>query len=162
MLLSVGPILGEGRLIGFTGTRGFLGFVSYRRGMLFAGGFTDSAPLTLPDLAPPPLVAVLIDAETVSSGEAVAVAFRGRPRTRSFGSSTAGASTSAGRFRLVDGAEIQLGVAYDVDRNRVVYRHGLKPDVHVDLFGSSGDPQLRAAADWLVAERRCTHPRRGG
>jgi carboxyl-terminal processing protease len=54
MLLSVGPIVGEGRLIGFRGRRGMQYFVSYRRGVLSGGGFTDRAPLAVPDLEPVP------------------------------------------------------------------------------------------------------------
>jgi hypothetical protein len=39
-----------------------------------------------------PKVAVLIDRRTGSSGEAIAIAFRGRPETRFFGDHTEGAS----------------------------------------------------------------------
>jgi C-terminal processing protease CtpA/Prc len=157
MLLSVGPILGEGRLIGFSGRRGFRDLVSYRRGVLSGGGFTDPAPLTVPDLKPSPPVAVLTGGQTTSSGEAVAVAFRGRPHTRSFGFETYGAMTSAGWYPLADGAELAMGVSYDVDRNRIVYKRPLKPDVKVSMVGS-GDPPLRAAERWLLARPECKSP----
>ena len=51
-------------------------------------------------------VAVLTGPRTASSGEAVTIAFRGRPRTRSFGQPTAGLSTSNETFPLPDGAMI--------------------------------------------------------
>jgi C-terminal processing protease CtpA/Prc len=155
MLLSVGPIVGEGRLIGFSGRRGLQQFVSYRRGVLSGDGFTDRAPLVVPDLRPPPPVAVLIGEETASSGEAVAVAFRGRPQTRSFGWPTWGATTAARWNRLADGAELVVGGPYFVDRDGTVYRHGLEPDANVNLLGS-GDPYLRAATAWLRARAACS------
>jgi carboxyl-terminal processing protease len=84
----------------------------------------------------------------------VAVAFRGRPQTRSFGAETFGAMTSAGWYRLTDGATLAIGVAYDVDRDRIVYKQPLEPDVEVSMVGS-GDPPLRAAVRWLLARRAC-------
>jgi hypothetical protein len=157
MLLSVGPIVGEGDLIGFRGRHGFEYFVSYREGGLSGGGSTFPAPVRVPDLRPRPAVAVLTGEQTASSGEVVTVAFRGRPETRSFGSPTSGATTAAQWYRLADGAVLRLGVSYYVDRNRVVYKHGVIPDVDATFFGSPGDPQMRAAAAWLLARPRCTH-----
>jgi carboxyl-terminal processing protease len=159
MLLSVGPIVGQGRLIGFSGKRGLQYFVSYRQGVLSGGGFTNSASLHVPDLTPPPPVAVLTGDQTASSGEVVAVAFRGRAETRSFGWPTSGATTAAQWNRLADGAELVLGVSYYVDRDGIVYKQALKPDVEVTFLGS-GDPQMRAAAAWLLARPGCAHHRR--
>jgi hypothetical protein len=156
MLLSLGPILGEGRLIGFSGRHGFQYFVSYRHGVLSSQGYINRAPLTVPDLRPLPPVAVLTGDQTASSGEVVAVAFRGRPQTRSFGWPTSGATTSAEWNRLVDGAELTFGASYYVDRDGIVYKQAVKPDVEVSLLGS-GDPQMRTAAAWLLARPACTH-----
>ena len=62
-------------------------------------------------------VAVITGPRTASSGEAVAIAFRGRPRTRSFGLPTAGCLSTANQtFRLPDGAMILLTTAVDADR----------------------------------------------
>src|SRR5690606_26009803 len=49
-------------------------------------------------------VVVLHDGETASSGEAVVVAFRGRPQSRTFGQPTAGLSTANRSIELADGA----------------------------------------------------------
>jgi carboxyl-terminal processing protease len=154
MLLSIGPILGEGRLIGFSGKRGLRHFVSYRGGVLSGDGFTYRAPLVVPDLRPLPPVAVLIGEETASSGEAVAVAFHGRAQTRSFGWPTWGATTAAQWNRLADGAELVVGGPYFVARDGTVYRHGVKPDADVNLLGP-GDPYVRAAAGWLLRRPAC-------
>lgn len=58
--------------------------------------YDDYLAADLPDtcsFAKPPKVAVLISQYTASSGEAVAVAFKGRPNTRVFGLETAGLIT---------------------------------------------------------------------
>jgi C-terminal processing protease CtpA/Prc len=61
-------------------------------------------------------VAVITGPRTFSSGEAVTVAFRERPRTRSFGLPTGGLSTTNAGFPLPDGSAIYLTVAVDADR----------------------------------------------
>ena len=52
-----------------------------------------------------------------SSGEAVVVSFRARANTRSFGAATCGQSTANARFRLSDGATLQLTTSLMADRN---------------------------------------------
>jgi C-terminal processing protease CtpA/Prc len=71
-----------------------------------------------PSLAPleKAWVAVITGPRTASSGEAVTIAFKGRPHTRSFGLPTAGLSTANGTFPLSDGAMILLTMAIEVDR----------------------------------------------
>jgi len=60
-------------------------------------------------------VAVLTDAKTASSGEAVAIAFRGRGRTRSLGSPTAGLTSTNTAFDLPEASRITLTTAIDVE-----------------------------------------------
>jgi carboxyl-terminal processing protease len=50
----------------------------------------------------------LIDRRTASGAEAVLIAFRGRPRTRSFGKATAGVSTGNVCHRLADGSLLAI------------------------------------------------------
>lgn len=73
-------------------------------------------------------VAVLTGPRTASSGEAVAIAFRGRPDTRSFGLPTAGLSTANGTFPLPDGSMLLLTAAVDADRTGRKYRDKVDPD----------------------------------
>ncbi len=90
-------------------------------------------------------VAVLIDALVASSGEAVAVSFRSRPDTRSFGAATCGLSTVNSGFRLSDGATLQLTTALMADRNRTTYGVPIAPD---EVVPGDGEVVLRAIA-WL-------------
>ncbi|HJZ76591.1 MAG TPA: S41 family peptidase [Vicinamibacterales bacterium] len=114
------------------------------------------------DIEPPPAlavlesswVAVLTGPRTASSGEAVAIAFRGRPRTRSFGQPTAGLSTANGTFPLPDGAMILLTTAVDADRTGRRYGDKIAPDEPVDAAGTD-DTTLSAALQWLKQSSGC-------
>jgi C-terminal processing protease CtpA/Prc len=82
-------------------------------------------PYTL--ASPEPKVAVLTDGNVASSGEATAIAFKGRPNTRFFGAATCGLSTANEPF-MVDGATLTLTVSTIADRNKVAYGDTLPPD----------------------------------
>lgn len=74
-------------------------------------------------------IAVLQDNGTASSGEAIVIAFKGRKNTKSFGSSTCGASTSNQGFPLSDGSILALTSAIMADRNMNKYGSQIFPDV---------------------------------
>lgn len=153
MLLSIGPIIGDGRLLGLTGRKGFAYWISYHRGAVSGGGPSIQAPVAVPPIAPAPPVAVLTSHDTSSAGEFVTVAFRGRRQTRSFGAATGGYTNAPELYRLADGAELFFGIYSLVDRNGLVYRHAIAPDVTAYLDQS-------AAAGWLLSTHACTHTNR--
>lgn len=155
MLLSLGPILGNGTLVGFTGRGGFTGYATYTDGVIAIGRSRFRAPLLVSAFSPLPPVAVLTGPATLSSGEAVAIAFRGRQGTRSFGASTGGATTSPQTFRLSDGAAITFSTAYDVDRNGVIYRKPIPPDQPTNPLADSAATES-AAEQWLLATAACS------
>jgi C-terminal processing protease CtpA/Prc len=84
----------------------------------------------------------------------VVVAFRGRPRTRSFGLDTAGAITSNDQFDLADGASMAITVAWLEDRQGVSPRGPLHPDVVVGEPGAAIDRAL----EWLAREAAAPAP----
>ncbi|GAB3841141.1 S41 family peptidase [Dactylosporangium cerinum] len=92
-------------------------------------------------------VAVLTDGGTGSSGEAVAVAFRGRPDVRTFGSETAGMTSANEIHPLRDGARLSVTVAWFADHHHTVCRGPLQPDE------SGGTDPLAAAVDWIRRTR---------
>jgi len=104
--------------------------------------------VSMPDLSSAP-VAVLTGSSTASSGEAVAVAFRGRPNTRSFGRPTAGLSTGNQHFELPGGALLGLTTSRFVDRNGQAYGGQVIPD---EVAAPS---ELEAAKAWLKTAGRC-------
>lgn len=155
MLAGVGPILGPGRAGFFVDADSVVSEWLYADGEASIGTTVVAAadPFYDPSEAPPP-VAVLTDGETASSGEAVAVAFRGRADTRSFGSSTFGVSTANAGFGLPDGAVIFLTIAWMADRSGAIYGGQLGPDDVVSGTKTgerATDSALAAALTWLEA-----------
>lgn len=108
----------------------------------------------------PPVIAVLIDRGTASSGEAVALAVEGQSRTRFFGRSTHGQTTATEGFPLSDGANLVFATAVEADRTGKVYPSGINPDVELPeeterakSFDSA--PMIKAAAEWMKVSSRC-------
>lgn len=112
---------------------------------------TTKASASAPDLGKVP-VAVLTSGRTGSSGEAMVVAFRGRPNTRSFGAPTFGVATANAGHRLADGTVLQLTGTVFVDRNGKGDGASLVPDVTVRELGV-GDRTRQAAVEWLRQQR---------
>lgn len=98
-------------------------------------------------------IAVLTSRLTSSSGEFTTLAFRGAPRTRSFGEATAGLPTANQGKALRDGAQLFLTVAYGADRTGQIYTGPIMPDQPVTndwtLFQTERDPVLLSAIAWL-------------
>jgi C-terminal processing protease CtpA/Prc len=163
MLAGIGPLLGDTLIGGTVSPRGRASWI-YRDGAATfihedgrAETFVRTTNPAVSVRTRLPAVAVLIDAGTGSSGEAVAIAFKGRPNTRFFGSPTAGASTSNQGYRLPDGRNMVLTVGTMVDRNGRTYGMPVPPDefVRTPLQGPSmlrGDPVIAAALQWLEAQ----------
>ena len=155
MLAGVGPILGEGEVGAFLDSSGAKTRWFYERGA--AGSRSSqretvsaqtSAPVVeLPNATP---VAVLIDGGTGSSGEAIAIAFRGRADTRFFGEKTYGVAQATFPYKLSDGAQLFLVVAVDLDRNGVEYPNGIQPDQ-----ATSSESALDAGMEWLLQQQAC-------
>jgi carboxyl-terminal processing protease len=160
MLVGIGPLLGESsNLGGFLDISGTMANWSYHEGVagLSINGKESAQAGPLPGkpyhLRAAPAVAVLVDSATGSSGEAIAIAFRGRARTRFFGERTAGFSTVNQFFVLADGAILNMTVGVDTDRNGRVYLDGVSPDEllrsSATVISSENDPVVQSALKWL-------------
>jgi C-terminal processing protease CtpA/Prc len=162
MIAGIGMVLGEGTLGYFVSASGAEEPWFYRHGS--AGGVVGSKestmaqvrgdPFVLPDLPP---VAVLLDSGTISSGEAVAISFIGRSRTKSFGAHTYGLSTGNEGYPLSDGASLFLCDVIEADREHRTYPDGIEPDVVLSepfvLPSEEADPVIQAAQQWLLTLR---------
>jgi carboxyl-terminal processing protease len=157
MLAGVGPVLGEGRVGAFVSADGQQDDWIYANGQARMGDdvLTEVEGPTYVLAEPLPPVAVLIGPSTISAGEAIAIAFRGRPNTRSFGHLTAGLSTGPWEFVLSDGAWMMLVVSAFADRTGQVYGSWIVPDQVVTQRGTEGDPPLQAAIGWLLDQPAC-------
>lgn len=152
MLDALRPILGEGTLGFFVDNDGRRPWSYLSR----PGGTAGVAP---PE---PPPVAVLTSRLTASSGEAVAISLRGRPRARSFGEPTAGLSTANSTIPMVDGGLVIVTSAREADRTGRVYEGAVAPDQPAAIdwarIESDDDPLVLEAMRWLAEEGRCTPP----
>jgi carboxyl-terminal processing protease len=129
MLVGVGPVLGDDTLGYLVEANTTKTAWRYEKGQALLDGDiqAETAPYyTLKSSHP--VVAVLTDTLTASSGEAVAVAFKARKHTRSFGAGTCGVPTSRSRFDLSDGSVLLLTTAVFADRRLVRYGHSIAPD----------------------------------
>lgn len=139
MLSGVEPILGEGPWGYFIDSDNNADAWEKNYGSYIKVNY----PYTLQK--PNPKVAVLTDGATASSGEAIAVAFRGRPNTKSFGRPTCGVSTANQGFPFLDGSSLILTVSTMADRNKTMYGKAIEPDVNE----TNQEVYLQKALDWL-------------
>ena len=103
-------------------------------------------------------VAVLLGERTASSGEATALAFRGRPDSRSFGAPTAGFATSNSSIRLPDGTLFLLTDTLMADRNGVGDGGPIVPDQVTEGDAAT----LAAAGRWLLSQPGCVAQAKAG
>jgi carboxyl-terminal processing protease len=145
MLAGIGPVLGAGTVGYFVPPVGDRRRWEYRNGAATNNGATQaSVPNPYEVKRTDPRVAVLTDKRVASSGEAIVVAFRGRPNTRSFGTETCGVPTANAGFTLSDGAVLTLTTSIDADRLFATYNAPIPPDESVP-----DTAVVQRAIDWL-------------
>jgi hypothetical protein len=160
MLAGLGPLVGEGELAASVYPDGRRVAVWHRGGQ---AGFGEYVQLRVrePYRAAGLPVGVLLGPATASSAEVLAVAFRDRPQTRSFGAPTRGLSAGNRTFALSDGASLVLTVAATSDMAGRIYLGPIAPDEIV--AGVDGrrtaealaDATLEAAVGWLTGRDAC-------
>lgn len=144
MLASIAPVLGNG-------TVGYFTDGNTAEPWIIENGKVQYGTTIIEDIfefhqlknnMPP--VAVITDNTTRNSGEAIAVAFKDRPNTRSFGTHTYGNTSTNETYTLSDGATITITVAFFADRNQKEYRNGVTPDQE-----SLPNQTIKTALTWL-------------
>lgn len=118
----------------------------------FAGLMPWEHPLLLRHGSAP--VVVLVGRMTASSGEAVVVALRGRPRTRLIGAPTAGVPTALQGVSLGAGAELMITIGRQVDRTGRAYDGRIIPDESIPETETTA--LLAAASKWIHAQEART------
>jgi hypothetical protein len=160
MLAGLGPLLGEGVLASSVYPDGRRIDLWQRDGQAGFGAYTQLRVRAAYRPAEALPVAVLLGPGTASSAEVLAVAFKARSATRSFGAPTRGLSAGNRTFGLADGASLVLTVAATSDAAGRIYEGPLVPDELVPRAASAGtggaaDAALEAAVDWLSAGDSC-------
>lgn len=147
MLAGVGPILGNGVCGAFITTDNRISNWSYANGI--AQNETTkivevSNPYTL--LTQTYKVAVLTDNATASSGEAIAIAFKNAPNSKSFGLRTCGISTANAGFPMSNGATLNMTTSFMADRTFKKYGKTVIPDVEEAVASE----QINKAVIWIL------------
>jgi carboxyl-terminal processing protease len=132
-LAAIGPMMGEGTLGFFIGPHDPPTPWGYTAGRVWLGKEDQTAAMLTIETpykltTPNPRVALLTDIGVASSGEAIAIAFRGRPNTRSFGTATCGISTAVAQFPLKQGGRIAVVGSVMADRTKKPYGNKVDPD----------------------------------
>jgi C-terminal processing protease CtpA/Prc len=162
MLAGVGPLLNAKRVGAFV-RKGeesvYWEYAEGRAGTMSNVNAVIDKPYTLKN--PNAKLVVLVGKYCTSSGEAIAVAFRGRENTRFLGKPTGGATTSTQSVWMGDGAMLFVTNAIYADRTGAVYGGTLIPD---DIIADSPDeladprpplledPGISAAWAWLLQD----------
>lgn len=159
MLAGIAPVIGDGYLGGFVDKDGksdeqwYLKQGNFYLDTLQVTTLQNRCPVRKTDKP----VAVLLSGMTASSGEIVAISLKGRPATRFFGEPTYGATTANQSYLISGTSYLTIASAVETDRNRVLYRPNVLPDVEIlggDNFADfSRDAKVTAALKWLRAPK---------
>ncbi|WP_026839232.1 S41 family peptidase [Gillisia sp. JM1] len=97
-------------------------------------------------------VAIITGLVTASSGEVVALAFKGRGNTIFIGENTMGMTTTNTKMALAFGAYMAITIGYDSDRNGIFYEC-ITPDIEInkqDNFENlSADKNIQEAINFI-------------
>jgi hypothetical protein len=162
MLAGIQPLLGT-TLIGYFVEPGAVRFAAHLTPTeaTVAGKVQIRMPAPTYPVASGAPVVVLTGPQTDSSGEFVAIAFRGRPCTTSMGAPTHGQPTGNDEYRLSDGAALIITTTLEADRSGHLYPDApIQPDTIVANGRSfatfiPSDPTIKAAVHWLDQHRGC-------
>jgi hypothetical protein len=162
MLGALQPLLGSGRIGAYVPPTGLPSHVDVTPTALTLDGKVQFRfPAANEQDASADPVVILTGPTTASSGEFVAIAFRARPCTTSFGSPTKGNPTDNQQYQLSDGATLNLTVAREADRTGHVYPDApIPPDTEVGdtnsyATWSQTDPAIQGASQLLTLRRGC-------
>lgn len=153
MLTGIGPLLGNG-VYGFFVASGEKIPFSYYDGSAFQGKHVlcrVSEDHGYHTHAAHNSVVVLTGGRTVSAGEIVALAFKGREQTCLIGQPTAGLTTANATYSLSDRSLLVLTVCQEADHTGRICDGSIQPDKYVPAAdpGAGSDPARTAAISWL-------------
>ncbi len=152
MLLSIEPLMGNGTLGYFVDADNNYEAWKLASGKAFIGDALVYENFEFKELnLSNSYIAVLTNNETASSGEAIAVAFKNRINTKSFGGSTFGVSTGCVSHQLSDGSIINLAESVFADGSRKRYGYSIAPDMETDEKDA-----LKKGIEWIYEMNKTT------
>lgn len=154
MLTGIGPLLGDG-VCGYFVSGDSRVPIGYQDGSAFQGrhvrcrvsnkGYqTQRAQKS---------IVVLTGHRTVSAGEIVALAFKGKAQTLLIGQPTAGLTTGNATYPLSDRSMLVLSICQEADGSGHICDGSIVPDKIIAAAGPSTaeDPAKEAAVSWLTS-----------
>ncbi|MEQ1645965.1 MAG: S41 family peptidase [Pyrinomonadaceae bacterium] len=153
MMAGIAPLIGDGIVGGLVDLKGAKQFDwEIKNGNFIYGGTRAVELAHKPKFKNLPKIAVLTSRYTVSSGELVAVALKGRPNTRFFGEAT-GSFTTNNSWEIIDDAVIVvISTGVFVDRNGTPYPINIPVDQEIPFRvakETEKDECIAAAVKWL-------------
>ncbi len=155
MLTGIGPLLGEG-ICGYFVSSGERIPIAYHDGSAFQGRHilcrvSSKGYHTQKEHKS---IVVLTGRRTVSAGEIVALAFKGRAQTWLIGEPTAGLTTANATYSLSDKSLLVLSVCQEAGYDGQICEGSIQPDTFIATasLASGDDPAKRAAVSWLTRQ----------
>jgi C-terminal processing protease CtpA/Prc len=154
MLAGIGPLLGDGIFGYFVGSGEKIP-IAYYDGSAFQGRHircqvSDNHGYHMRSASKS--IVVLTGRRTISAGEIVALAFKGRQQTCLIGQPTAGLTTANATYSLSDRSMLVLTVCQEADRTGRICEGSIQPDQLVSANIVSDDPARTAALAWLQSK----------
>lgn len=153
MMLGLEQLLGSGKIGTFVCKKNQDWYIKDHNFLLDTTVLASLVPKCSVNAEDLPLV-LLIGSSTGSSGEFLAMAFKGRKNTLFLGAETAGYVTVVGGFPINEAAYMYLSTGYGMDKTGVVYKEAIKPDIadnSPDSFNDlKNDKKVQAAIRWLL------------
>jgi carboxyl-terminal processing protease len=153
MLTGIGPLLGDG-VYGYFVASGERIPIAYRDGFAYQGRHllcqvSNKGYHTHRDHKS---IVVLTGHRTVSAGELVALAFKGRAQTCIIGEPTAGLTTANATYTLSDKSMLVLTVCQEADYTGRICEGSIQPDMVVAAGSQTqgNDLARTAAVQWLM------------
>jgi carboxyl-terminal processing protease len=97
------------------------------------------------------IIAVLTSKYTAGAGEVLAIAFKGRKNTKSFGERTAGKITGTNYIEVTKNVVMSISDTQFLDRKGNAYKETVKPDSFVSVGGDQNKVTSEATY-WLTSE----------
>ena len=154
MLAGIGPLLGNGVCGYFVSAREKIPII-YNDGAALQGKYIRcrvSKGYKIKTTGKS--IIVLTGHRTVSSGEIVALAFKGRQEVQFYGEPTAGYTTANATYTLSDNSMLVLTVCMEADRTGKICEGSIVPDemVNTSTHPGAADPARTAAMMWLSGQ----------
>jgi carboxyl-terminal processing protease len=155
MLTGIGPLLGDG-ICGYFVSSNEKIPIAYHDGSAFQGRHILCRVSTkgYRTQKEHKSIVVLTGRRTVSAGEIVALAFKGRAQTWLIGEPTAGLTTANATYALSDKSLLVLSVCQEADYNGQICQGSIQPDKFIETGSivSGDDAAKQAAISWLMRQ----------